>query len=288
MSAWEYRDSESDCDVIRCDIGREFCIYCGNRLSLYSARAERLSSVERSRLLDGREYLQADRQNTWAICGVCGWWWAKIQYQDCYSGHSDPADESRWCYIGKEQILRGTVGRLRNLDLADISTPIDEVRSYIAAQPESRFSLHPRRFEEVVASVFQDHGFIAELTAYSADGGIDMVLEGAQSRSVGVQVKRYRGSINVDQIRSFSGALFLGGFTRGVFVTTSRYEAGCDGVAALSGVRGIPIELLDGRQFLDSLGVAQRVSGNRDLPIQRSKLETLPIIEHHSKSLPHL
>jgi restriction system protein len=38
------------------------------------------------------------------------------------------------------------------------------------------YDLHPRVFEEVVGSVFKDHGWQVKVTAYTGDDGVDVVL----------------------------------------------------------------------------------------------------------------
>jgi restriction system protein len=77
-----------------------------------------------------------------------------------------------------------------------------------------------------------DHGYDAVATSYSGDYGIDAVLKRSDGLEIGVQVKRYRSSIVVEQIRSFFGALVLGGYTRGIFVTTSKFQRGAPAVTA--------------------------------------------------------
>ena len=49
---------------------------------------------------------------------------------------------------------------------------------------------------------FGDLGYRARVTAYSGDDGIDVILDGDDDKAVGVQVKRYKNRIEVDQIRS--------------------------------------------------------------------------------------
>ena len=56
------------------------------------------------------------------------------------------------------ELTLAAAGRLKNLDLNNIDVPVAEVRSYLAAKYEGRFVLHPRKFEETVASVFADFG----------------------------------------------------------------------------------------------------------------------------------
>ena len=178
------------------------------------------------------------------VCPACGWW-----------------------YIGKQVALNSphqiwdlffhAEGALCPLDLLDIRLPLDDVRRFLTAKYESRFSIHPRKFEDVVASVFRNLGYDATVTAYSRDGGVDVVLNGQNSARVGVQVKRYRNSIEVEQIRSFVGALMLGGFARGIFVTTSTYRPGAFALAQQAGVRCVPIELIDAAAFFDAMRITQ-------------------------------
>jgi hypothetical protein len=118
--------------------------------------------------------------------------------------------------------------------------------------------MEPGRFEQTVASVYRSLGYLARVTGHSGDGGIDVVLEGPDGILVGVQVKRYRDRIEVEQIRSLAGALLLRGLTGGVFVTTSTFRSGATKAARLAASRGYPIELVDSAKFFDALKIAQR------------------------------
>jgi hypothetical protein len=92
------------------------------------------------------------------------------------------------------------------------------------------------------------------------------VLDGPEDRTVGVQVKRYHRErrIEAEQIRSFTGALVLNGYTRGVFVTTSDFRRGARRTADKSAAIGYPIELMNAEQFLEALGIAQINAFNLD------------------------
>lgn len=74
---------------------------------------------------------------------------------------------------------------------------------------------------------------------------------------IAVQVKRYRDSIEVAQIRELLGAMVLRGYTKGVFVTTSRFQAGAKCTVMQAAERGMAVELVDGERFLHSLRIAQ-------------------------------
>jgi restriction system protein len=183
-----------------------------------------------------------------ALCRLCGWW-------NAYRVHQKYIART----AGLAEGYSGTIGSLKELDLTDISVPLSEVRQYLLARQDELYSVHPRVFEEVVCSVFKDLGWQARVTAYAGDDGIDVVLDGPDGATVGVQVKRYGAErkIEAEQIRSFAGALVLDGRTRGVFVTTSDFRKGAYRTAAKYAAIGYPIELVNASRFLEALGIAQ-------------------------------
>ncbi len=140
-----------------------------------------------------------------------------------------------------------------------MTIPINEVRSYITARYDARFEIPPCVFENVVADVFADFGFTASVTALTGDGRIDVVLE-SPDKVTGIQVKRWRAIIEVEQIRAFAGALLLGGFVSGVLVTTSMFRRGATPAARLAAMRGLEIKLVDAPRFYDALRRVQRQS----------------------------
>ncbi|HEY0152503.1 MAG TPA: restriction endonuclease [Longimicrobium sp.] len=212
------------------------CIYC--HASMLRLQAQRLEAKV------GDEVMLAQP----ALCQACGWW-------NVYRVHQNYIPRT----AGLAEGYSGTIGSLMELDLADISVPLSEVRQYLLAKQEELYSVHPRVFEEVVCSIFKDVGWDARVTAYAGDDGIDVVLDGPDGATVGVQVKRYgaQRKIEAEQIRSFAGALLLDGRTRGVFVTTSDFRKGARRAAAKYATKGYPIELVNASGFLEALGIAQ-------------------------------
>lgn len=192
-------------------------------------------------------------------CGICGWWKAEA-YEDI----------DAFVHHTHFQSLRGAAASLRELDLTNIRTPLQEIRSYLSAKYEQRFKLHPKLFEETIASVFRDLGYSAEATAFSGDDGIDVILKKG-NETIGVQAKRYKGSIEVDQIRSLAGALVFHGLTRGIFVTTSGFQSGGTRTTGQYKARGYEIELYDAERFYEALKIAQRN--------MYGSLEELPVAE---------
>jgi restriction system protein len=198
------------------------------------------------------------------VCNDCGWWFFE-RYEEGEIIHGMFGGKSYNHDYGSRRYSR--CGSLKELDLSDINLPLEEIRSYLVARYSERHAVHPKRFEDVVASVMRDFGYSAVVTSYHADDGIDVILNSGGDL-VGVQVKRYRNSISVEQIRSFAGALLIGGYTRGIFVTTSEYQKGCKRTAELSADAGKAIELWDACRFLDALRIAQRHHSYESAEIQ--------------------
>jgi len=148
-------------------------------------------------------------------------------------------------------------GELRTLDPSDISESIEAVRAHLMVSREDMLKVHPRKLEEIVGSVFKDFGYRTRVTAYSGDGGIDVYLDGADDVLIGVQVKRTKRPIEVEQINALTGALFVNDCAAGIFVATSRFRSGAQKVAAKARTRGVPVELWDAARLYDALEIAQ-------------------------------
>jgi restriction system protein len=184
-----------------------------------------------------------------SICRYCGWW---TVYRIFQRDHPRSA--------GLFECYEGAMGSLMELDLADISLPLSEVRQYLQARKDKVFDLNPRVFEELVGSVFKDHGWEVRVTAYSGDDGVDAILKSSCGhRTVGVQVRKHKNGkkVEAEQIRSLAGALILNRCTEGVFVTTSSYRKGAVKTADKYKGLGYPIRLLDCQKFFDALEIAQ-------------------------------
>lgn len=181
---------------------------------------------------------------TLGTCPLCGWWNISKNIQ----------------ILTKNQIWMlsfGSAAALKNMNHADISTPTDEIKQYLSAKYDDRFHIHPRKFEEIVASVFRIHDFHPELTSYSADGGIDIILRDKTGNAIAVQVKRYKNSIEASAIRELLGAMVINGNTRGVFVTTSTFQSGCIEIKRKAEKRGILLDIIDSNSFLNILKLSQ-------------------------------
>lgn len=87
----------------------------------------------------------------------------------------------------------------------------DQLIKYLKNHPKALYQLTPRRFEELVADILRDLGYIVELTQNSADGGIDIFA--TQKTGVGelllvVDCKLYSPAhkVGVGMIRSLFAA----------------------------------------------------------------------------------
>jgi restriction system protein len=259
MSIWTYRDVSRRPDIVW---SKSNCVFCRTDLKLLHDRSEDLSGVK----------MKGFQQERVLACPVCGWWKAeRVREFD------------NFVHRFRDYMLDGAAASLRELDLSDVSAPIKEVRSYLSANYEKRGELHPKLFEETVADVFRDHGYRAEVTAYSGDGGIDVILS-RNNEKVGVQVKRHKKAIKVEQIRSLAGALMLKDLTRGVFVTTSGFQSGGDQAVKDAKIRGYQIDLYDAEKFYDALQIAQRnmYGSFEEFPV-KDVLNRLQRIEHDSR-----
>lgn len=241
MSIWVYQNkSDETKDSI---VKSQLCIFCNSNMQeIYEKKLKKKNDWN-------FEHVKRIK-----ICPVCGWWTVIKHY----------GENGQFC--GDPTLFRdyGAVAVLKKLDLTNISTPIEEVSQYLIAKYDDRFTMHPRLFEETVAAVFRNMGYYAQTTAYQNDGGIDVVLEGKDSKIVGVQVKRHKNSIKVSQIREFAGALIENDMTKGIFVTTSKFQSGAFKSATKFEKRGIGIELIDSNRFYDALQIKKIDKGGDD------------------------
>jgi restriction system protein len=237
VSIWEYRNTKSA--ITRDVVTATRCVFCQEPLTTLESKSIDTSDNDRG--------ITSGQDRCVRACPTCGWWTVHEDFM-VMNGHVGAGGGG----------LNGAAAVLRELTVPDIHAPIELVRSYLTAKYDSRNRVHPRIFEEVVGSVFRDLGYKSRVTNYSGDDGIDVILDGPSDQLIGVQVKRYRNSISVEQIRSLAGALMLGGMTRGIFVTTSTFQSGVQRTADRLGERGCAIELMDASRFYDTLKLAQR------------------------------
>jgi hypothetical protein len=104
----------------------------------------------------------------------------------------------------------------------------EELIKYLAKRPEMLYELDPRKFEELVAHIFQNQGFDVTLTPKTRDGGRD--IQAVSKNSLGnmlylIECKRYKSSnkVGVEFVRSLYGVKQSERATKGILVTTSSF-----------------------------------------------------------------
>jgi len=256
VSIWSYDDTSRQPKLSLDEWNKSECPFCKERLPELHWRGG-----------DGNIH-QGMRSTRVGVCQICGWWRAE-EYL------ISSGDRSGTQY----RAHRAIVSSLKHLNLTDITTPVEDVRRYLAAKYEARFHVHPKLMEETVASVFRDHGYEAKVTGRSGDDGVDVILVKGRDQ-IGVQVKRYKNLIQVEQIRSLQGALVLNGLTKGIFVTTSGFQSGGKGTVRRLAERGYAIELFDAERFYGALSIAQRsmYGSRREFDQDHQLPSMLPIV----------
>ena len=110
-------------------------------------------------------------------------------------------------------------------------TPQDVNRQLLQHLVKNRQLIHelsPRRFDEVVASVFESFGYSVELTAATKDGGKDLVVLRDVAPGIGpqkyiIECKRYKNTVGADVVQRLAGVVARSGADRGILVTTSSF-----------------------------------------------------------------
>lgn len=139
-------------------------------------------------------------------------------------------------------------------DVPELDSPNGEV-SWRDELLDTLLKMEPAAFERLIQRLLRESGFIqVEVTGKSGDGGIDgkgiMRLGGLLSFHVIFQCKRYQGSVAVNQVRDFRGAM-VGRADKGLLITTGNFtkdavkEATRDGAPA--------IDLIDGDLLIEKL-----------------------------------
>lgn len=127
--------------------------------------------------------------------------------------------------------------------VADVREIADRLIHDMRAKPSRLFELSPRRFEELVAELFERGGYSVSLTAPSRDGGADLFAvrkDHFAEFCVAVECKRYRSDrpVGVGVVRALYGVVDDLRVSAGAVVTTSSFTSG-----ALNMQRNLPMRL---------------------------------------------
>lgn len=258
MSIWIYEPGAYSRWELSQAVQQERCLFCRFKLTLVHRESQ--SRVEHDIPIRDIATLYV----RW--CALCGWWTKRVSAQGI-------SIEMNFLEIRE----LGAAGSLKDLNLQDIEMPLGEVRDFLTARYDARSDMSPRLFEDAVASVFADLGYCVVVTGKSGDGGIDAVMEGKDKSRIGVQVKRQRSKVVVEQIRGFLGALVLKGCTRGVFVTISTFTRASTQAASRAALAGYRVELMNATEFYEALRLAQRAR-YQDVEEKGTPFEQAPLV----------
>jgi hypothetical protein len=135
-----------------------------------------------------------------------------------------PPDEGDELGIARDFMPPGA-GLILRIDLTEVN---DELIKYLAQHPEKMHDMAPRKFEELVASIFRAKGYTVELTPATRDGGFDM--RAFHRNDVGIfltliECKRYlpERRVSVEVVRGLYGVTVNEKATTGLIVTTSSF-----------------------------------------------------------------
>lgn len=143
-----------------------------------------------------------------------------------------------------------------------------ELVSYLRTHPSALFDLTPRRFEELIAAIFRNAGFVVELTPQTCDGGVDIIAV-QHSAFTGdsvhlIECKRYHPlrAVGIGVVQRLLGTVTQHKATKGIVVTTSSFSR--DAIKVAEATRHL-IALNDFRAIVSWLNDMNRI---------RSPLET--------------
>ena len=99
----------------------------------------------------------------------------------------------------------------------------EKARKTIDKKIDELLELSPREFEEYVGELFHSLGYKVDVTQYSNDKGLDIMMY-KDLVKYGVQCKRYKGTVGSPEIQTFIGALNHANADKGFFVTTGMFS----------------------------------------------------------------
>jgi hypothetical protein len=191
-------------------------------------------------------------------CNNCGWWCADEMNTPVGGEPDSDFSEETWGYIALE-------GTIRRFKADDLTLPVALLRDYARRHSEILYQIHPRKFEELLASILSDF-FECEvtLTGQTVDGGVDMYLvRGNETYLVQAKRRSKPGSTEgVQVVRELAGVMLMSGYRSGIVVSTAEeysLAAQREASSPFLAAQGYSLELMNCRELLDALRcVAQK------------------------------
>jgi len=143
-------------------------------------------------------------------------------------------------------------------EINDLRTPLETVGAHLHRRAERLQDLTWRRFEELLASMFREHGFQVVLGRGTKDRGIDLILlEANTGTRTLVQAKRWRGNVGVGAVRELRGVQLRENVRKAILAATSgfTYSARAEADAAIPRLLGFKLDLMAATDIARELGV---------------------------------
>lgn len=183
---------------------REYCVFCNKQTKkTYSNSRVDTESIRG---------VAWHKTNEVFTCS-CGWW--EHTFHGYLEGESQGFKD--WAFEIDSAILR-------EFEIESKDVPVESLREYLIKNKDHFYSIHHKKMEELVASVFREHfDCEAHVVGKTSDGGVDLILLEADQPII-VQVKRRMkpGKVEpVNLIRELIGATLLKDSRRCIYVTTA-------------------------------------------------------------------
>jgi restriction endonuclease Mrr len=104
-------------------------------------------------------------------------------------------------------------------------------------------SMTGSQFELYLKKIFENLGFVVQLTAHTGDQGADLIIRN-QNEKIAVQVKRYNNNVGNKAVQEVVASVKHYDANRGMVVTNSRFTNAAKELASSNNV-----ELIDGQQL---------------------------------------
>ncbi len=152
-------------------------------------------------------------------------------------------------WAGNGRVRDRTLEWLR--EARQTGAPSTSVVQKIRTRQEARdalSALSPQEFERKVAEIFRSYGYEAEVTQFSQDFGVDLILGDDSGVKDAVQIKQYTRGLSVGRpaLQMLQGAMLNAKADRATFVTLSHFSEPARRYAQAHAIR-----LIDGEELVD-------------------------------------
>jgi restriction system protein len=149
------------------------------------------------------------------------------------------------------------LGKVPEGQLIEVVGPAwDAIADILAGDPEERFRIPDRKWEELIAGSYDRAGYVVTLTPRSGDGGRDVIATKDDYVSIRIidQVKAYGDGkrVTADDVRALLGVLGADHkASKGLVTTTAEFAPGIATDQAIQQYVPTRLELVDGPRLIE-------------------------------------